>query len=96
MAIPSQVSEEGHSLKVFQGITVSISKMMPKEKTRFSQLIKKHGGTYSPELTKMCTHLVVMNRPGKVRDVSQKERYNLNQSPPPLLHEPLQFCNLPR
>lgn len=67
------MSEHGHALKAFQGITVSISKMLPKEKARFSELIRQHGGAYSPELTKLCTHLVVMNRPGKPRVVSDKE-----------------------
>ena len=68
-----QVAYKGQEVKIFTGVTASISGALAKEKAKYADLIKAYGGAYSPELTKQCTHLVIMKRKGTTRELSAKE-----------------------
>ncbi len=68
-----QVAYKGYEVKLLTGVTASISGALAKEKAKYADLIKAYGGTYSPELTKQCTHLIIMKRKGATRELSAKE-----------------------
>lgn len=71
-----QVPFKGHELKTFTGIIASISGAYAKEKGKYAELLKQFGGVYSPELTRQCSHLIIMRRHGSVntpREMSAKE-----------------------
>ena len=68
-----QVAFRGHEVKIFTGVTASISGALAKEKKQNAELIEAYGGIYSPELTKQCSHLIIMKRKGTTRELSAKE-----------------------
>ena len=68
------MSYRGHDLRVFTGLSASISGAYAKEKLRYTQLFSKYGGLYTPELTRQCSHLIIMKREEEVREeMSSKE-----------------------
>lgn len=73
MFVRRQVAYEEHRLKPFSGLEISVSGGYGGEKQKAAELVRQHGGTYTPNMTRSCTHLVILGPKGDNRDVSTKE-----------------------
>ena len=65
---------EDYAAGVFQGLVLSLSGGSPQAKKEMIDLVKQQGGSYLAELTRECTHLVIMQKDSRARVVSAKER----------------------
>ncbi|KAL3896635.1 MAG: hypothetical protein SGCHY_003942 [Lobulomycetales sp.] len=61
-------------LPALAGLLVSLTGFQANERDILSRLLERHGATYSPDLTKQCTHLIVANT---TSDQSKKVEYAL-------------------
>lgn len=57
----------------FDKLLVSISGGTKRRKEELAGLIKAKGGRYTGEMSKGCTHLVVLDKPSDTRKASAKE-----------------------
>lgn len=68
-----QVAIKGHELKVFVGLTASITGAYTKEKHTYAEHFVKHGGVYTAEMTRLCTHLIIVKHSEEKESMSVKE-----------------------
>ncbi|XP_035541604.1 DNA topoisomerase 2-binding protein 1-A [Juglans regia] len=52
------VPQESYRILPFSGLTISLTRIPADERKEIEKLITQNGGTYSADLTKMCTHLI--------------------------------------
>lgn len=57
----------------FKKLLVSISGGVKRRKEELARTITEKGGEYTGEMTKLCTHLVVLDKLIDSRQASQKE-----------------------
>ena len=67
------VPTEGHALGPLAGLVVSLTGGHPDDKRRISEALERAGAFYSADLTRRCTHLVVVRGRGTTAAAADEE-----------------------
>ncbi|XP_056693794.1 uncharacterized protein [Spinacia oleracea] len=63
---------ESYRVPPFLGLTICVTRILADERKQMEKLIIQNGGKYSPELTRLCTHLICEVPEGDKFKVAQK------------------------